>query len=836
MNDKMSATEQYALTVSELSNSFNEITNQDFLREAFSVDLALQTSACPVLVSFRGSPSGAVNWGGIAYNGSNAPESTTANNYYSISTFRPEKDGSCRRRKSAFFAQFVIVFDDVTSKIIANKKKAQIPIDRIRVPPSFVIETSSENYQVGFFLKEPITDARIADSLSDAIIRAGLSDPGATGPTARLMRLPRGCNGKYKPEYECRLRLWCPDKRYSMTDIIRGFDLVVGVRPAVSSTSCMSARSRVPAETEEKNAVFTPVPQINPVLQRLKERGLVKQKLGFGKYDITCPWAHQHTDQADTGAVYWEPDEAHPIGSFKCLHSHCVGRSIKDLLEFLGINAEEAYMLARITIRPGETKRIVNATNTVLAQTSCYFQRGGRVARVMNSGLEGKLMVEEVNVSCLLVDLSSLTRWQRFDGRSKQMLVCDPPAKYLQAILDGGSHTPLPELIGITRQPLVRKDGAIRAVPGYDPETKLYGDFKARDFSVPEAPTKKDAERALDEIEALLKEFPFEEECDRSATVAAMLTAGIRAQLKVAPMFHVRAYLPGSGKSYLTSLIALFATGDDVGASNFPTNDEECQKLFISLLLPAPPVILFDNLTTDIFPHKSLCMVLTEPVVSGRILGSSRVTELSTRTLILSSGNNVGPLRDMTRRVVPIYLNPTEELPVTRCYKHPELLEEVKKQRGKYVSCTLTIISAWIRAGAPRSPSLSAFNSYSQWSDLCRQPLLWLGRPDPAQRVFEVMAEDPEREQAGTVFDSIQGYFKQRPFTVRELAQWLETNPVHSEIFGIFEEAGLAGNYSLDRKRTGWWLKHHEGWSVNGKKLIRVRKFGKLPTYQLNES
>lgn len=288
MNDKMSATEQYVLTVSELSNSFNEITNQDFLREAFSVDLALQTSARPVLVSFRGSPSGAVNWGGIAYNGSNAPESTTANNYYSISTFRPEKDGSCRRRKSAFFTQFVIVFDDVTSKIIANKKKAQIPIDRIRVPPSFVIETSSENYQVGFFLKEPITDARIADSLSDAIIRAGLSDLGATGPTARLMRLPRGC----------------PDKRYSMTDIIRGFDLVVGVRPAVSSTSCMSARSRVPAETEEKNAVFTPVPQINPVLQRLKERGLVKQKLGFGKYDITCPWAHQHTDQADTGAVY----------------------------------------------------------------------------------------------------------------------------------------------------------------------------------------------------------------------------------------------------------------------------------------------------------------------------------------------------------------------------------------------------------------------------------------------------------------------------------------------------------------------------------------------------
>ena len=90
---------------------------------------------------------------------------------------------------------------------------------------------------------------------------------------------------------------------------------------------------------------------------------------------------------------------------------------------------------------------------------------------------------------------------------------------------------------------------------------------------MPDAPTKKDAERALNEIEALLEEFPFEEECDCSAAVAAILTAVIRAQLKVAPMFHVQAHLPGSGKSYLTSLIALFATGNDVGASNFPTND-----------------------------------------------------------------------------------------------------------------------------------------------------------------------------------------------------------------------------------------------------------------------
>ena len=106
-------------------------------------------------------------------------------------------------------------------------------------------------------------------------------------------------------------------------------------------------------------------------------------------------------------------------------------------------------------------------------------------------------------------------------------------------------------------------------------------------------------------------------------------------------------------------------------------------------------------------------------------------------------------------------------------------------------------------------------------------------RPDPAQRVFEVMTEDPEREQVGAVFDAIHGYFEKRPFTVRDLAQWVEAHAVNSEVFGIFEEAGLVCGYALDRKRSGWWLKHHEGWNVNDKKLIRIKKSGKLPTYQL---
>ena len=35
---------------------------------------------------------------------------------------------------------------------------------------------------------------------------------------------------------------------------------------------------------------------------------------------------------------------------------------------------------------------------------------------------------------------------------------------------------------------------------------------------------------------------------------------------------------------------------------------------------------------------------------------------------------------------------------------------------------------------------------YENWSELCRQPLLWLGLPDPTGSVFEAMADDPDRD------------------------------------------------------------------------------------------
>src|SRR5262249_48998704 len=128
-----------------------------------------------------------------------------------------------------------------------------------------------------------------------------------------------------------------------------------------------------------------------------------------------------------------------------------------------------------------------------------------------------------------------------------------------------------------------------------------------------------------------------------------------------------------------------------------------------------------------------------------RVLGVSKIATVSTRTLFLSNGNNVGPIGDMARRCITINLNPACENPTERVFKRPGLLEEVRKERGRYVSAALTIVRAWIVSGCPMTQCRS-LAGYRRWNELCRQPVLWLGLADPAASLFNAVTDDPDRD------------------------------------------------------------------------------------------
>lgn len=794
----------------DISDKTDTISNLDFLREVFRERLE---GACPVVVSFKGDPRTASKKSWSVKPWQNQGDRITslltdANNYFSLAVFYPDTAGEYRRLKTSFRALHAVMLDDIGTKVLKN---------RMTLPPSWLLETSPGNCQAGYLLSEPLMDGTAADRLMNAVVAAGLCDPGANGPTTRLARLPVAVNGKHSPPFGCRLLMWSPELRYTVDELVDGLQLEI-MRPDRPRRQGLRQSNESPADGDP---VWIPPPDENVVLATLWERGLYKAPLGEGKHNITCPWVEEHTDQIDGGTAYFEPDELWPIGGFKCQHGHCSGRHIRDLLRALEIEPSAARMKPTIRVIPGELNRVVDAAERELARSLRHYQRGGLIATVITDPGTHETRVQDITRPALIRALAGAATWERYDRRSENWVRTDPPANHAAVLFDSSHYPHLPVLNGLARQPYLRADGSMMTASGYDPISGMFGIFDARTFSVPDSPTREQAESAFLMLMGLLEEFPFVDASDLSATLAAMLTAAVRPSLEHAPMFHVRAPMVGSGKSYLCELIAAFATPQRGAPTTFPSDDEECRKMLLAELLKAPAVIEFDNLTTDLLAHKSLCMVLTSEFMTGRILGVSKTSTVSTRTLFLSSGNNVGPVQDMTRRCLTIRLNPGCDTPAARSFKRPDLIRELLNERGRYVSAALTVIRAWIAAGRPKALCWS-LSGYSQWSDLCRQPLLWLGCTDPTASVFEAMKNDPDRETLGRMLKAWQAIFGNTPAMVRDavkqalLAQ-AENQELNEVLRDIADERG-----EINRRKLGRWIKRHEDHVVDGLRFVRA--------------
>lgn len=782
-----------------------KICNMDFLQAIFGDALR---DVCPIIVGFKGNPLkvAKTKWFGKAWTGASIIElPSDANNYFSLACFKPNEAGEYRRKKSQFYALHAVMLDDIGSKI---------PVERLTLEPSWILETSPENFQVGYIFAEPINDSKLADQLMNSIMSAGLCDPGANGPTARLARLPIAVNGKHEPSFQCQLKSWLPDNRYSIEELIEGLQLEI-VEKKRTKRDYNKTEDVIDADSEQ---IWTPRPEENAVLAALRSHGLYKSPLGEGKHDITCPWVNEHTASVDSGTAYFEPDSNYSMGGLKCQHGHCSKRRIRELLNFLNVDVKSARMKPVIRVIKGEMDRIVDIAECELAGTQKYYQRGGIIVYVYTDKSTKQTLIQAISQPALVRALSSVATWEQFDGRAKEFVRIDPPARHATILFDSNSYRHLPVINGLARQPYLRPDGSLMKLAGYDLGTGMFGVFDNRRFVIPDKPTREDAELSLKILNELLQEFCFATEEDRAAALSAILTAAIRPSLVNAPMVHVRAHAVGSGKSYLCALITAFASPQQGTPTTFPADDEECRKLLLAELLRAPAVIEFDNLTSDILPHKSLCTALTSEFITGRILGVSKTATVSTRTVFLSSGNNVTPIKDMTRRCISINLNPEVEIPAARTFERPNLIAEVLLQRERYVSAAITIVRAWIVAEKPRA-KCKPLAGFGDWSDFCRQSLIWLGCADPAASIFEAIKEDPDREQLGRLLIAWQIAFENVPAMVRDAVSksMLHGNDELKEILhDIADERG-----EINRHRLGRWIKRHQGQIVDGFRFAR---------------
>jgi hypothetical protein len=238
------------------------------------------------------------------------------NQFYTVSLFTPDEKGQSRRRKATFSGLYVVALDDVKEKLDINQVK--------RLPePTIVLKSSLHSEQWLYVLDKPCVDMNMVDNLHDGLITRGLApnskDPGQKGVT-RYMRLPEGVNTKAKRVTEnngvaprCQVVVFEPSRRYTMEQLAAPFDVDLHETRRVTA---VDGASNIPDH-----------PLINTDLIT------IKSVLGNGRFDVTCPWVHDHTDADDSGTAIFTNEDG-SMG-FKCHHGSCEGKTGKNLMQWL---------------------------------------------------------------------------------------------------------------------------------------------------------------------------------------------------------------------------------------------------------------------------------------------------------------------------------------------------------------------------------------------------------------------------------------------------------------------------------------------------------------------
>ena len=587
--------------------------------------------------------------------------------------------------------------------------------------------------------------------------------------------------------------------------------------PPVAAPALAQKATPQPRQAPRGDEVYRPAPAENPVISALKRNGLYLSVSGEAEHIISCPWTSEHLVGEVGEAKYTEPTTDAPYGAFSCPCSHAKFRSVSALIDHLAVDRMDARGNPRISVINGEPHRIVAAAEKVLARRSDLFRSNGMIVQVRVDPVTGDVRTEALTEQSLFIYLSQEADWRKYDGRDDDWKRCDVPPRIVTTLLKTQNLTHLPVLNGLARQPFLRRgDGSLVTVPGYDEASGVFAAFDPLKYALPE-PTRENALAALRRLKALLSEFEFAGDHDRSATVSAMLTASIRDYLPVAPGYNITASSPGSGKSYLASVIAPFAGPGQSRNISYPATNEEATKVVLSLAIEQPAVVLFDDMPGDWMPWGAMNRMLTNGSITERVLGASRVITARASSFVMGTGNNIRPLRDMARRVASIYLLPKVETAATREFlNRPD--EDVRRNRERYVIDALTIITAF-DAGGRRVANVPNVAGFEEWSEMCRHSLIWLGEPDPATSFIEQITHDPDAEQLGDLLEAWNSAFGERATLVRQVIAHIDQYK-EGDLRDAVMELPCVERGFVNQSRFGKYLGRNRNRIVGGFQLV----------------
>jgi hypothetical protein len=353
------------------------------------------------------------------------------------------------------------------------------------------------------------------------------------------------------------------------------------------------------------------------------------------------------------------------------------------------------------------------------------YVRGGYPSRIIRD--EKNLCViqpfERTRMRCRL---GQSAVWLSLRKKGDDIVEVDtnPPLYLAENVLALGDW-PFPPLLGIAQAPILRPDGRIRTMPGYDPETMLvYAPADGLTVpEIPESPTREQIDRAREMILDVIADFPFDGEASRANALSLLFSILMRPAINGSfPMLLVDAPVQGTGKTLLVMALASIAV-EAVPVQTAPAGrkdkEEEWRKRISTILLESHQVVLVDNLPeNESFDSVSLAAALTSPEWIDRRLGKNESIAVPSRCVWTATGNNLRVTGDMPRRCYTVRLDANDEKPWERKgFRHGDIVEYVKAHRGELLCAAYTLIRAWYAADKPKPTNRISFGSFQEWAD-----------------------------------------------------------------------------------------------------------------------
>jgi hypothetical protein len=254
----------------------------------------------------------------------------------------------------------------------------------------------------------------------------------------------------------------------------------------------------------------------------------------------------------------------------------------------------------------------------------------------------------------------------------------------------------LPIVTSVATLPVVTVAGRLMATPGLDRDSGIVFRISPEMLALVPDPAQITDARVAAAMRFLIEEWLVDVLTDytgKATLIAAALTIIERSLLPERPAFFVTAGRRGGGKTTALMMLLMAVTGMRPSAAAWSPNEEERRKSLFAYLLEGLPALIFDNIPRGAqlsCPH--IEKAITSSLYADRRLGVSETVSVSSSTVLMFTGNNIGPKGDLASRSLQVRLEIDRADPENRPFRHPDPVGWTEANRGKILRALYTVL------------------------------------------------------------------------------------------------------------------------------------------------